>query len=248
MIQALIIDDEKDCIDDLLYLIDKNNLPISVIATASSANDGLVKILKHNPDLVFLDVVMPGMTGFEMLELIPEITFNLIITTSKDKYAIQAIRSSAIDFLLKPIKLTELTNSIERVNQKPAVTYKKQIQLLSESMQEPQQAIKRIALVVKDGVQLVAYDKIEYFHSEGNYTHVHLSDEATILVSKPIGRFEETVQNSSFFRVHNSYLVNLNHVEKYIRSDGGYIVMKSKATIPVSRSKKDDFFKSLGYM
>src|SRR6187455_2932027 len=114
-ITTVIVDDQKDSVDDLLYLIEKCQLPLDVVGTANSGNEGLAAILKFKPQLIFLDIVMPGMSGFEMLELLPGLDFKLIVTTSMDKYAIQAIRSSAIDFLLKPIKQSELKDAIERV-------------------------------------------------------------------------------------------------------------------------------------
>lgn len=167
MITTIIIDDEQECIDDLMYLIEKNNLPVNVLATANSGQEGLVAILKHKPQLLLLDVVMPGMSGFEMLELLPKIDFHLIITTSVDKYAIQAIRSSALDFLLKPVKAAELSDAIKRSAEKLEVTSKVQISLLQENLRERSKPIKKIALTVSDGVELVAVEDILYFHSDG---------------------------------------------------------------------------------
>ena len=155
MISAIIIDDQQECIDDLIYLLDKNQLPVKVFATANTGAEGLAAILKHEPDLLFLDIVMPGMSGFEMLELIPKINFQLIITTSNDKFAIQSIRSSALDFLLKPIKLIELKEAIERLLAKKEIPSKVQIDLLNDILKERNKPIKKIALSVSDGVELI---------------------------------------------------------------------------------------------
>ncbi len=244
---AVIIDDEKECIEDLEYLVKKHDLPLNVVATASSGNEGLAMILKFKPDIVFLDVMMPGMNGFEMLELLPEIRFQLIITTSRDEYAIQAIRSSAIDFLLKPVKAEELKSAVERAQNQAPLPDRKQIDLLSENIKQHSGISDRIALVIKEGVQLAKLEDIIYFKSDGNYTSVFMTDGKEMVVSKPIGMFEEMVAGASFFRVHNSYIVNMEHVEKFIRSDGGYVVMDNKATVPVSRSRKDKFLEVLGY-
>lgn len=245
MISTIIIDDEQECIDDLLYLIKKNDLPVNVVATSNSGQDGLVAILKYKPQLVLLDVVMPGMSGFEMLELLPKIDFHLIVTTSVDKYAIQAIRSSALDFLLKPVKATELSDAIKRSAEKLEITSKDQINLLQENLKQRNTPIKKIALTVSDGVELVTLDDILYFESDGNYTTVFMNNDKSILVSKPIGRFEEVTDSSIFFRVHNSYLVNLNRISKFVRSDGGYIVLDNGKTISVARNRKDEFLEAL---
>jgi len=245
MISAIIIDDEQECIDDLLYLIKKNNLPVNVIATANSGQEGLVAILKHKPQLLLLDVVMPEMSGFEMLELLPKIDFHLIITTSVDKYAIQAIRSSALDFLLKPVKDSELSDAIKRSVEKLQITSREQVNLLQENLKERNTPIKKIALTVSDGVELVALEDILYFQSDGNYTTVFMKNDRSILVSKPIARFEEVTDTTMFFRVHNSYLVNLNHIVKFVRSDGGYVVLDNGKTISVARNRKDEFLEVL---
>ena len=246
MIPTVIIDDEQDCIDDLMYLIKKQSLPFEVVATATSGNEGLVAILKHKPQLVFLDVVMPGMSGFEMLELLPSIDFNLIVTTSFDKYAVQAIRASAIDFLLKPVKASELKDATERIHEKIGPVNKSQVSLLGENLKETNHIIKKIALTISDGVQLVNVDDIIYFESDGNYTTVFMKGDNKILVSKPIGRFEEMVDASKFFRIHNSFLINLNYVSKFIKSDGGYVVLENGKTITVARSRKEAFLEIIG--
>lgn len=245
MLKTVIIDDQEDAIEDLQYLIKKNKLPAEVIATATSGAEGLAVILKHKPQLVFLDVVMPGMSGFEMLALVPQINFHLIVTTSMDQYAVQAIRASAMDFLLKPIKLKELKEAIERTVSMSGVPSKSQINLLENNLKEKNQSIKKIALPISEGVELFQLEDILYFESDGNYTTVHLSDNRTILVSKQIGKFEEIVEKSDFFRVHNSYLVNLNHIKKFIRNDGGYIVLSNGKTITVARNRKDDLLELL---
>lgn len=245
MISTVIIDDEQDCIDDLIYLIKKTSLPFEIIATATSGSEGLAAILKHKPQLVFMDVVMPGMSGFEMLDLLPKIDFNIVVTTSFDKYAAQAFRASAIDFLLKPVKATELKEAAERIHEKLIPVDKAQINLLQENLKDVKAPIKKIAITITDGVQLVNLDDIMYFESDGNYTTVFMKGDKQILVSKPIGRFEEMVITSPFFRIHNSYLINLNYISKFIKSDGGYVVLENGKNITVSRSRKDAFLELL---
>ena len=238
MLSVVIVDDEKSCIEDLQYLFEKHKIDLSVVATAQTGPDGLAAILKHKPQLVFLDVVMPGMNGFEMLELLPKVDFKLIVTTSEDKFAVQAIRASALDFLLKPINASELKAAVLRAVQTTQVPSPSQIELLNESLTHRSNAIRKIALTISDGVQMVNLDDVIYFESESNYTHVYLRNEKSILVSKTIARFEEMVDPNLFLRVHNSFLVNLNCISKYLRSDGGYLILENGKNIPVSRSKK----------
>ncbi|HNS11068.1 MAG TPA: LytTR family DNA-binding domain-containing protein [Bacteroidia bacterium] len=244
-ISVIIIDDQQEAIDDLLYLFDSNKLPVKVLATSTSGADGLAAILKHKPQLVFLDVVMPGMSGFEMLELLPAIEFQIIITTSIDKYAIQAIRASALDFLLKPVKASELRESIDRAIKKSTIPSRSQFHLLSDNLKERNKKLEKIGVPISDGVQLIDLSKILYFKSEGNYTTLYLNNDLSIVASKPIGKFEEMLEGSVFFRVHNSYLVNLNHVSKFIRSEGGHVVLYNGSTITVARSKKDALMEAL---
>jgi two-component system LytT family response regulator len=245
---TIIIDDQPDAVEDLQYLIEKNELPLQVVATAHSGAEGLAAILKHKPQLVFLDVVMPGMSGFEMLDLLPGLDFHLIITTSVDQYAIQAIRSSALDFLLKPVKQSELKDAVARAVEKTTQPTRPQLHLLQDHLRERSRPIRKIALNISDGVELVSLEDILFFESDGNYTTVHFRDSKSMLVTKQLGKFEETVEPAGFFRIHNSYLVNLNHVKKFVRSDGGYVILENGKSISVSRNRKDAFLEMLGRM
>lgn len=245
MITTVLIDDQQECIDDLMYLFEKHKIPVKVVATANSGKDGLIAILKHKPQLVFLDVVMPEMSGFEMLDLLPKLDFSLIITTAVDKYAIQAIRCSALDFLLKPVKPQELKDAIEKTLEKHALPSKTQVSLLQESLRERTKPINKIALTMADGVELVNLDDILYFESDGNYTTVFLKGGKSMVISKPLGKFEEATDKNIFFRLHNSFLVNVNHISKFVRSDGGYVVLENGKTISVSRNRKDAFLEVL---
>ena len=241
----MIIDDDPYCIEDLSYLIKKGKLPVDILASATSGEEGLAMIKEHKPELVFLDIVMPGMSGFEMVEKIPEIDFNLVVTTSVDKYAIQAIRASAIDFLVKPVRMDELSMAVNRILEKQEIPTKQQLPFLQNMLQQ-RARINKIALTISDGVQLVKLEDILYFKSDGNYTNVFFKNEMSMLVSRQIGKFEEILSEESFFRIHASYLINLNYVNKYIRSDGGYVVMENGENITVARNRKDEFLDVLG--
>lgn len=245
MLSTIIIDDENDCIDDLLYLIDKHQLPLQIAAKANSAEAGLAAILRHKPQLVILDVQMPGMTGFDLLSLLPKLDFQLIITTSYDHYAIQAIRASALDFLLKPVKASEFTNAIARCLEKIELPEKAQINLFQEMIHERSNPLHKIAIHNSEGVELVNVDEIIYLESEGNYSTLFMTGERKILATKPIGKFEEIFDGGRFFRIHNSFLVNLNYIQKFVKGDGGYVVLQNGKSIAVARRKKEEFLELL---
>jgi two-component system LytT family response regulator len=244
MINAVIIDDDPFCIEDIQYLITKHELPVNIVATANSALEGIEIINRFQPDLVFLDIVMPGMTGFDMLDHLSEINFKLVITTSIDKFAVQAIRASAIDFLVKPIKAAELTNTIERVLASQEAVRKPQIELLHNQINQ-KSGISKIAISISDGVQFVKIEDIMYLKSDGNYTTFYFKNTKNLLVSKQIGKFEDMLEGTSFFRIHASYLINVHYVSKFIRSDGGYVIMENGEQISVARNRKDDFLQMM---
>jgi len=242
---AVIVDDEPEAVEDLSYLLEREKLPVDILATAHTGAEGLAAILKHKPNLLFLDIVMPGMSGFEMLKLLPSLEFHLIVTTSDDSYAIQAIRTSALDFLLKPVKAAELQAAVTRALSKREAPDKIQLSMLQENLQSRPKKMTKIALPVAAGVELVNIDDILYFESDGNYTTVHRKNGTTSIISKPIGKFEEMVASSDFFRVHHSFLINLQCVSKFIRGDGGYLVLENGATISVARNRREEFLEAL---
>ena len=245
MIKTIVIDDQQDFIEDMLHLIKKNELPLEVIATANNGKDGLIAILKYKPQLVFTDVVMPEMSGFEMLELIGNINFGLIITTAFNEYAVQALRMSALDFLLKPLRLSELKLAIRRYQERPVAPSKSQIDMLSQTIQK-KQSLKKIAMPVSDGFEYILINDIMFFEADGNYTTVNLRNGKTMLVTRPIGKFEEIITDGSFFRIHKSYFINTGCIKKYSRSNGGYIVLENDKTLSVSRNKREALLSFMG--
>ncbi len=245
MIRTVVIDDQQDFIDDFIHLVKKNRLPIDIIATAKTGAEGLAVILKQKPQLVFTDIVMPGITGFQMLELVGKIDFGLVITTSYNEYAIQALRMSALDYLMKPVRLSELKAAIERFQSIPKTPDKSQIDLLSEIFSKKFQAGKKIALPMADGLEYVNLQDILFFEADGNYTNVNLRNNKVMLVTRPIGKFEEMINDGSFFRIHKSYFINLSCIKKYSRSDGGYVVLENDKTFSVSRNRRDDLLTAM---
>ena len=245
MIRALIVDDEPYCGEVLTTLLQKYCPDVQVLATCFSGAEALKAIGEQQPDLVFLDVEMPRMNGFEMLEQLPAVNFHLIFTTSYDQYALKAIRFSAIDYLLKPIDREELQKAVQKVGQHVQRPMTQQLEILLQKMAHPSPAINKLALPTMEGLQMVTIDSIINCESDGNYTIVLLKNKQKLVVSRTLKDIEGLLDEHPFARVHHSYLVNLNEIEKYVKGEGGYLVMSNGSTIDVSRSKKESLLKRL---
>lgn len=245
MLNAIIIDDELDCCETIAELLQTYFPDIGVTGIYHNGSEALPAILHQQPDLVFLDVEMPKMNGFEMLEQLPQVNFDIIFTTSYDQYALKAIRFSAIDYLLKPIDRNELQKAVQKVIQRSQRTIAKQVEILMQRIHQPAKSISKIALPTMEGLQMIPVDSIISCESEGNYTKLLLKDQKKIIVSTVLKDIEEMLEDYSFARVHRSYLVNLNEVEKYIKGEGGYLIMSDGSTVDVSRNKKEVLMKKL---
>lgn len=245
MINAIIIDDEPDCCESLSILLQRNCPEVNIAGTFYSAEKALLAINEIKPQLVFLDIEMPNMNGFEMLEKLSSIDFELIFTTSYDQYAIKAIRFSALDYLLKPIDREELQKAVQKVKSRLQKPLTQQLEILLQKINQPSNPIQRIALPTMEGLKLVPVDSIISCASEGNYTIFLLKDKQKIIVSRPLKEVEEMLEEYSFFRVHHSYIVNMNEIDRFIKTDGGYLIMSDGSSVDVSRSKKELLLKKL---
>lgn len=245
MIRAIIIDDEHYCVEVLSTLLKKYCPEVTVSATCSSGEEGLKAIHEYQPDLVFLDVEMPRMNGFQLLESLPEINFDLVFTTSYDQYAIKAIRFSALDYLLKPIDREELQKAVNKAGKRQSGSINQQLQLLLQKINQPATRVNKVAMPTMEGLQMINVADIISCASDSNYTILHLKDKQKLVVSRTLKEIEEILEEHSFVRVHHSYMVNLNEVTKYIRGEGGYLVMSDGSHIDVSRSRKDSVVKRL---
>ena len=245
MLNAIIVDDEPHCCKTLESLLKRHCPEVSIIATCANGVDALQAIRRLNPDLVFLDVEMPKMNGFEMLEQLHEINFHLIFVTSYDAYALKAIRFSAIDYLLKPVDREELQTAVQKVVKRMQVPLPEQLKIILEKIQHPASASNKIALPTMEGLQMIAIESIISGEADDNYTTLHLKDNKKIVVSSTLKIIEELLEDHSFIRIHRSYLVNLKEIEKYMKADGGYVVMSDGSQIYVSRNKKEELIKML---
>jgi len=238
MIRAIIVDDEPYCCDTLETMLEKYCPDVQLVAVCHSGEEAIAAISQHKPDLVFLDIEMPRMNGFDMLQKIGAINFEIIFTTSFDQYALRAIRFSALDYLLKPIDKEDLQTAVQKVIQRTQKPITQQLQLLMQKLQQPTNPINKIALPTMEGLQMVAVESILYCESDSNYTTFHLKNKQKIIVSRTLKEMEEMLEEYSFARVHSSYLVNLQEVNKYIKGEGGYLVLNDGSTVNVSASRK----------
>ena len=244
MIRAIIVDDEPYCCEALATLLE--DIPdIEMISVCHNATDALAAIQKKSPDLVFLDVEMPKMNGFEMLEQLSSVDFEIIFTTSYDQYALKAIRFSAIDYLLKPIDREELKRAVEKVKDRFQIPVPQQLELLLQKFKQPSNPVNKIALPTIEGLQMIPIETIVSCESDDNYSNIKLKNGKKLLVTRSLKEIEESLEQHSFIRVHRSYLVNLNEIEKYIKGEGGYLVMSDGTSIDVARNKKETLLKKL---
>ena len=245
MIKAFIIDDEPGCCKTLSLLLERYCPEVEVTGIFNNGMDALQAINASSPDLVFLDVQMPKMNGFEMLEKLPSINFHLIFTTSYDQYALKAFKFSAIDYLLKPVDREELQKAVQKVLQRSQISAAEQLQIMFQKLYHPASSINKIALPTMEGLQMIPIQSIISCEAHDNYTTLILKDNKKLVVSCTLKVIEEMLEDYSFIRVHRSFLVNLHEVEKYVKGDGGYVVMSDGSHIYISRNKKEELLKKL---
>ncbi|MFC0603644.1 LytR/AlgR family response regulator transcription factor [Winogradskyella pulchriflava] len=244
-IRALLIDDEPMALRSLERMLLKHCPEINVIGKTINPEEAVTLINDKKPDVLFLDIAMPRLDGFELLEQIDYKNAQVIFITAYDEYALQAFKTAAADYLLKPIDKEELIQAVNKVAQLlDTDTTQNYIADLFERLQKTNNKISSIGLPTMEGLDFVKTDTIIYCHSDGNYTEIFLNDKRKILVTRKIKYIEEKLDAAQFVRVHNSYLVNLNHVEKYIKGRGGTLIMVNGDSIPVSVRKKNDFLDS----
>ena len=242
MIKAVIIDDEIHSLETLIWKLERFCTEVKVEASFTDPIEGLQYLKKHKPDLLFLDIEMPKLNGFGVLEELGEIPFDVIFTTAYDEFGIRAIKFSALDYLLKPIQKNELIDAIEKFKGKSGgrQVSSAQLDLLFSNIRKGGNKMGKIALATKETIEFVFPDEIIACTSDSNYTMIYLKDGRRKLISRTLKDFEELLSEFNFFRTHHSHLANLNHVREYVRSDGGYLVMSNKMNLPVSRSKKEE--------
>lgn len=245
MLKAVIIDDEKRSRESLDLLIREHCKNVEILALADSVASGVDTIQDHKPDLLFLDIELQDGTGFDILEQVSNGNFHVIFTTAFENYALRALKLSAVDYLLKPINQEELVSAVNKVaDLRSKANPNKNFELLLQNLQNSTGRHK-IALPSSDGLIFINVQDIIRCQADGSYTHFFFKDHKKILVSKKIKEYEELLGPYNFVRVHHSHLINLNEVTKYVRGDGGYVVMSDGETVYVSKRKKEDFMSAL---
>jgi two-component system, LytTR family, response regulator len=238
---ALIIEDDPLNSSMLQDTLSDHFPNIRVAGNATSLNEARTLLKCLNIDLLFLDIELPDGKGFDLLSEMPEVHFEVIVTTSHSNYALEAIRHSALDFLIKPVTLADLSNALSR--------FIKKVESLRPLKQEethlnPQ--CRKLPLPTLEGFVFVNFADIVHAEADRSYSVFSLINNGKIMVSKPLGDFEERLLNHNFIRVHNSHIINLGQVSQYVRGEGGHVIMTNGLTVPVSRSRKDDFLKAIG--
>ena len=242
--RVILIDDELDSLESLSAEVAAYCPELEIVASCSDPREGIKAIESLGPDLVFLDIEMPHLNGFELLEAVSSIDFDVIFVTAYDEYAVKAFDFNATDYLLKPVMKSKLVQSVERIQERNQPGLSQQdLQALMTNMRL--QGLESIALPISDGYEFVHVNDILYLKSESNYTWVNLANGTNHLLSKTLKDMQAMIAFPQFFRSHQSFLVNLNHVKKYVRGKGGYLILKNGEQIPVSRANKETLMQIL---
>lgn len=237
MTKIIIIDDEAHCTNVLQSLIEKIHSDYTITGIFTNPLQGLDFIKKNPPDLLFLDIEMPNLNGFTLLDNLLPIDFDVIFTTAYDQYAIKAFRYSAINYLLKPITEKSIVKALSNWEKRRKKTSNQQWKLLQDQLKDSKKKCSQIALPTGVGYQIVEIENIVRCQSDSNYTNIFCKDENKILISRTLKEIEELLKEHGFLRVHQSHLINPQFVKGILKQDGGSLVMNDDAEIPVSRQK-----------
>jgi len=244
MLKAIIIDDERSSRNALRQKLINHCPGVTVMAECESGEEGIKSIETLHPDIIFLDVEMPRMNGFTMLQQLQQHNFEIIFITAYDHYAIKAIKFSALDYLVKPVEIADLKTAVEKVAEKrKKISGNTALETLLHNLVSKEKEQQRIAIPSMDGLQFVATGDIIYLEANSNYTNFHLANNKKITVSKTLKDFEELLPPAIFIRIHHSYIININCIEKYIKGEGGQVIMKNGVSLDVARRKKEEVLK-----
>lgn len=244
---AILVDDMPTALEMLQNDLTQFHPEIEIIDTAKSVVEASKVLRKQQPDILFLDIMLGDGTGFDVLEIHPNLSSKIIFVTASDEYAIKAFKFAAIDYVLKPYSNEDLANAINKAkNQiKPD---KEQLTVLQQSISKPNQRPNKISLNTSDKIMVVNLDDIVRCQSDNNYTEFFMNDGQKILVGKTLKHFADMLKEYDFLRVHQSHLINIQFIKEFIKSDGGYLVLKNKTTVPVSVRKKNEVISVLEKM
>jgi two-component system LytT family response regulator len=246
MLRAILIDDEPDCVELLALQLAQHCPGVEVIAQLTSPEKGLEAIRSLRPDVVFLDVEMPRMNGFALLEQLEEVDFSLIFVTAYNEFALKAFRFSALDYLLKPLNVAQLQEAVRKAGKRQRID-QRQLDLLRLQFKEGQHPSK-IAVPFQNRVVFVELRELVYCEADSNYTRLNLENGKSYLLSKTLREVQEVLEERNFLRVHRQYLINLDHIKLYHKGDGSYLVMTGEVSIPVAKNQKDRLVQKFGWL
>jgi two-component system, LytTR family, response regulator len=244
-IKAILIDDELNSLKNLRQKLEEFCKPVQVVAMAQKPEEALFLIRHHKPDVLFLDIEMPKMSGFEILEELGDYEAEIIFITAYNQYAIDAIRISAFDYLVKPVAIDDLQKAVNRLMLSRASKTRERLHVLKDGLGEPRSQDNKIALPTNDGLEFVMISDIIRIESVSYYSKLFLVSGQVTLVTRLLKDFEELLAPYRFFRVHNSHMVNLRYIRKFSRSEGGQVVMENGDVVDVSRRRREEFLKYL---
>ncbi len=239
--KAVVVDDIEKFRDNLIQDLNDYCPEIEVVGTADGVVSAAKEIKAKNPDVVFLDIQINQGTAFDLLEVLGDVNFKIIFTTASDEYAIKAFKLSAIDYLLKPIDIDELKSAVSKLSKENEDDY----QLLKSNINEEDKSNKRLALHSQDKIEIVEIGNIVRCESNVNYTQFYFVDGSKMLVTKTLKEFDKMLSEFGFYRVHQSHLINIDHLKEYVKIDGGYLKMQDGSSVPISTRKKSSVLKLL---
>lgn len=247
--KVIIIDNEKEIVDGLKLMIEKNCPQITELRTADGIENGIEAILKHSPDLIFLDVELGNGTGMDLLSKIGNYNFEVVFITAHNKYAVDAFKFSAIDFIQKPIGVEDLLNAVQKAKSSLMnKDLKQQLTILKESFGLINNDGKKIVLKDSEAMYFLSVSEIIMCKAEGSYTDFYLTSNQKITISKGLKEYDGLLENYGFIRTHNSYLVNIRKIKRFDKTDGGFLVLENNHLVPVSQRKRDQILSFLSNM
>jgi two-component system, LytTR family, response regulator len=250
MIRTIIVDDEPSAVSVLATLLRKKcKDDVEVIASSSAPGEGRELIEKHSPDLVFLDIEMPGMSGIDIVRSFRDPKFHVVFVTAHDNYAVQAFELCAVNYLLKPVGPETVMRTIEKVKEEIRRKQNNSVAPLEKLeklfYRHSNSSDSKIGIAMSEKIVFVNIGEIIFCEANSAYTNVHLQDGRKMVASKPLGYFEVLLTNHKFFRIHHSYLINLNRIKEFQKNDGGYVIMENNKQLEVSRRKRTEFLDAI---
>ncbi len=242
-LKAILVDDERSSLQNLQQKLTEFCPDIFITASAEKPEEAIILIRQHRPDVIFLDIEMPRMSGLRMLDELTDYSGEIIFTTAYNHYAVDAIRMSAFDYLVKPVSITDLQNAVARLVKYKRSETGERLNILKRSLSDNKSQDDKIAVPTSEGLEFIQIKNIVHIESSSNYSKIFMVGGKQMLVTKLLKDFEDMLLPYRFYRVHNSHLINMNYIQKYIRGEGGQVVLQNGDVVDVSRRKKEEFLK-----